>query len=509
MSFNKWLTTTNHTDIGSLYFRAGIWGVGVGAGFSLLIRKEIASKGSFLGSDHFYYSLITAHALIIVFFVIIPGLGAGFGNWLLPPICLNIDIAFPRINALSFWTVVPALLMIVSSLRVEGGAGTGWTVYPPLRGEGHSGLSVDIAIFSLHIAGARSLIGAINFMTTIHNRRRGVQILNLSIFCWCIGAIAVLLLISLPVFAGAVTILLFDRNARARFYNFRGGGDPILFQHIFWFLGHPEVYILILPGFGVVSHAIIWSRGRRSIYGRASLIIAVVAIGVMGCVVYAHHIFTVGLDLDTRAYFIAATVGIALPTGIKLYSWNARLLGNRGRMRLPLLWTYGFIAILTLGGVTGVVLANTVIDIVLHDTFFVVGHFHTVLRIGAVIRIAVGLYLWAPLLSGVAPNKIWSLGGLIAFFVGVNFILIPTHFVGLNGAPRRYDHLPDAFIGWIKIRTWGGALAFYGFCARVLRFILGWAQLRVISNFNGSVGIDLFLGGRRTSVVAKEVRSFC
>lgn len=278
-------------------------------------------------------------------------------------------------------------------------------MYPPLRGEGHRRLRVDLAVLSLHTAGARSLMGAMNFITTLHARIEGLQRITLSVFSWCIGVIRVLLLVSLPVLAGAVTLLLLDRNGSARFYVFRGGGDPVLYQHLFWFLGHPEVYILILPGLGVVSHSIVCRRGSRMIYGRASLIVAVAVIGVMGCLVWAHHMLTVGLDLDTRAYFMAATVGIALPTGIKLYRWNASMMGSPGRWTRGSIWVYGFICMFTLGGTTGVVLANTVIDIVLHDTFFVVGHFHYVLRMGAVIRAGAGIYLWGPVFSGILPRK--------------------------------------------------------------------------------------------------------
>ena len=438
-----------------------------------------------------------------------PVLGAGFGNWLIPFMCFRKDIAFPRINALRFWVVTPALSVMVSSLSTEGGSGTGWTVYPPLSGEGHRGLRVDMAIFSLHIAGARSLMGAINFITTIHSRTGGLQVLTLRVLCWCIGVIRVLLLISLPVFAGAVTLLLFDRNARARFLVLNGGGDPILFQHLFWLLGHPEVYILILPGFGAVTHAVVWGVGGRSAYGRASLIVAVAAIGVIGCLVWAHHIFTVGLDLDTRAYFIAATVGIALPTGIKLYRWNARMLGNGARVSLPVFWVYGLMCILTLGGTTGVVLANTVIDIVLHDTLFVVGHFHYVLSIGAIIRMGVGIYLWGPIFRGVSPRKAWGISRFILFLIGVNVLFLPTHLVGLNGAPRRYGHFPDVLLTWLKVRTGGGFLAFNALCGALFRFFLGGLQMRRIISSNNIRRVDLSFFGRRSVIGAKvEITRF-
>ena len=481
-----------------MYVIIGVWGAGVGAGLSLLIRKEIRCKGSLLGSDQFYYSIVTAHALIIVFLVVIPVLGAGLGNWLLPFICFHKDMAFPRINALSFWIVFPAFLLIIVSLNTEGGTGTGWTVYPPLRGEGHARYRVDTAILSLHIAGISSLIGAINFITTLHSRLDGLQRATLRVFCWCVGVIRILLILSLPVFAGAVTLLLLDRNASASFYVLKGGGDPILYQHLFWLLGHPEVYILILPGLGAITHTTVWGVGTSSVYGRGRLVVAVAVIGVIGCIVWAHHILTVGLDLDTRAYFIAATVGIALPTGIKLYRWNARILGNPIRIEIVSIWVYGFICILTLGGTTGVVLANTVIDIVLHDTFLVVGHLHYVLRIGAIIRIGAGLYLWGIAFSGILVRKIWRIGRFMAFFCGVNLTFFPTHFVGLRGGPRRYDHLPDFVFKWLKIRTYGSVFSFNSFCAILFSFLRGWIQFRVILNNNVIRGREL---ARRTGGV--------
>jgi len=392
-----------------------------------------------------------------------------------------------------------------SALNVEKGPGTGWTVYPPLSAEAHPRLSVDIAILALHVAGISSLLGSINFITTIHSRILGLQVLTLSVLIWCIAIMAILIILSLPVLAGGVTLLLLDRNASARFYNLSGGGDAVLFQHLLWFLGHPEVYILILPGLGIVTHAVIWGRGSRTIYGRRSLIVAVVAIGIIGCLVWAHHIFTVGLDLDTRAYFIAATVGIALPTGIKLYSWNATILGNSSRLTLPIIWTYGLITIFTLGGVTGVILANTVIDIVLHDTFLVVSHLHLVLSIGAVIRIAIGINLWAPLFSGVTPNKIWGLGGLIRLLIGVFLIFMPIHLVGLNGGPRRYDNLPDIFLGWIKVSSYGRIIALNGLCAILLSFIIGWIERRVTINSRGTIGRDILIGGNRRFIRASSI----
>ena len=500
MNFRKWWRTCNHINIGTNYILLGVWCVGVGSGLSVLIRKEIRRKGSFLGSDQFYYAIITAHAFLMVFLVVIPVLGAGFGNWFIPLITFNKDITFPRINALRFWIILSALCIIVSSMNIEGGRGTGWTVYPPLSGEGHRGLRVDVAIFSLHVAGASSIIGSINLITTLHRRGGGLQFLTL--------IIGILLLLSLPVLAGAVTLLLFDRNARRSLYSFRGGGDPILYQHLFWFLGHPEVYILILPGFGIISHAVVWGTGRRRIYGRASLIVAVGVIGVIGCLVWAHHMFTVGLDLDTRAYFMAATVGIALPTGIKLYRWNARIFGNRTRLTLPSLWVYGFICIFTLGGTTGVVLANTVIDIVLHDTFLVVGHLHYVLRIGAVMSMGAGICLFAPLFMGAGINKSWGVGRFLVFFCGVNTLLLPTHFVGLNGAPRRYDHFPDFFFGWLKISTFGRILSFNSFCGILFRFILGRIAGRNL--FHSSARrIEFYRRGRATIFTPHtEIRTF-
>lgn len=484
----------------------GVWGSGIGAGLSLLIRKEIRCKGSFLNSEQFYYAIVTGHAFIMVFFVVMPVLGAGLSNWLLPFMCLHKDIALPRINALSLWIVFPALLFLGVSLNTEEGRGTGWTVYPPLSGEGHGRYRVDVAIFSLHIAGGSSLIGAINFITTIHARGEGVQGVTLRVLCWRVGVIRGLLILSLPVFAGAVTLLLFDRNARARFYVWGGGGDPVLYQHLFWFLGHPEVYILILPGLGVIRHLIVWGTGNNSIYGRGSLVIAIVVIGVMGCLVWAHHMFTVGLDLDTRAYLIAVTMGIALPTGIKLYRWNARIIRSPLRRETVNLWVYGLICMFTLGGTTGVILANTVIDILLHDTFLVVGHFHYVLRMGAIIRMGAGLLLWGALLRGITTNKVWRIRRFLSFFIGVNATFLPTHLVGLRGGPRRYNHLPDLVLSWLKIRTYGSVLSFNSFCAILFSLFIGWVQLRVIVVGNTKTGGDLLRRRQGVVPLLKEIK---
>jgi cytochrome c oxidase subunit 1 len=482
--FTRWFMSTNHKDIGILYlFTAGLLGF-VSVAFTVFMRIELMEPGvqhmcmegaSLVASavenctpnGHMWNVLITGHGILMMFFVVIPALFGGFGNYFMPLMIGAPDMAFPRMNNLSYWMYVAGSSLAVCSLILPGGngqlgSGVGWVLYAPLSTK-EAGLSMDFAIFAVHLSGASSILGSINMITTFLNMRApGMTLHKTPLFAWSIFVTAFLILLSLPVLAGAITMLLTDRNFGTTFFDASGGGDPILYQHLLWFFGHPEVYMIIVPGFGIVSH-VISTFSKKPIFGYLPMVYAMVAIGALGFVVWAHHMYTVGLSLTQQSYFMLATMVIAVPTGIKIFSWIATMWGGSISLKTPMLFALGFLFLFTVGGVTGIVLSQAGVDRAYHDTYYVVAHFHYVMSLGAVFCIFSGIYYWIGKMSGRQYPEWAGKLHFWAMFIGANITFFPQHFLGRQGMPRRYIDYPEQFAYWNEISSYGAFLSFASF----------------------------------------------
>lgn len=462
----SWLGTTNHKRIGVLYLLFGVFNGTVSVLLSLLMRFELATPGdnALFGNDQFYNMITTMHGVLMLFVVIMPILYGGFGNFYLPIMIGTPDLAFPRLNNYSFWILIPGAEFGYLSVFLEGGAGTGWTIYPPLSSQPfHSEGAVEFLIFSFHLIGISSIVGSINFLCTVFFMKQDSFFLrDLPLYVWTLIVTAFLLIFALPVLAGAITLLLFDRCFSTSFFDPIGSGDVVLFQHLFWFFGHPEVYILILPGFGIISQ-VIATFSQKAIFGRISMIGAVILIGLIGFIVWAHHMFVAGIDTTTRAYFSAATMVIAVPTGIKIFNWVATLYSGNIVLYSPMYFAIGFILLFTIGGITGIVLASAGLDVCLHDTYFVVAHFHYVLSLGAVFSIFAGFYFYLPQMFAIRIDETSAVTHFWLTFLSTNFTFAPMHFLGLNGMARRVPDYPDQYSTLHFFCTMGAFCSFVSF----------------------------------------------
>ncbi|RWO01198.1 cytochrome c oxidase subunit 1 [Mesorhizobium sp.] len=460
-SIAGWLFTTDHKAIGTLYLGFAIMAGTLGGAISGYMRLELAQPGmDYVVNGQSWNALITAHGLIMIFYMVMPALIGGFGNWFVPLMIGARDMAFPGLNSLGFWLLPLSLIMLIGSLLVGDGTGTGWSLYPPLSGiDGQPGPSVDMTILALHLAGISSVISAINFVTTILNMREDrLPLFGMPLFVWSILISSLMLLLAMPVLAAALAMLLADRNFGGAFFDPAGGGDPMLFMNLFWFFGHPEVYIMILPAFGIISQIVSRFSGRP-IFGYPGMVLAMASIAALGFIVWAHHMFTVGGGFAPRAFFTLASMVIAVPTGIKVFAWIATMWGGSIRLTVPMLWALGFIIMFTVGGTTGIVLANAGTDQVLHNTYYVVAHFHYVLSLGATYAVFAGFYYWFPRMTGrMFPEWVGRLH-FWCFFIGTNVLFFPMHFLGLAGMPRRIADYPDGFLGWNMIASLGAVLA--------------------------------------------------